>query len=484
MLALETHEPWHNSLFDGITALDENSADDVCRLLGTIPFHPKNLSGILRTPLRRSLPINDKVMEVFRATAKIDDWYGGAEFFPVTDLSMPFLDKESLLSLYHSSETSDIAKMAMADNPDMPTGIRLNHPMRQAVASYMIAVAKYGNLGQEDTVAEIAKAARGLVFKQDINFEIAEALLRRDRLPEKIVLALDESLGQQTHNVLASKPYYRDFVPKPGSGELARIITRRNVKLGADIDEATLCDVYKLIDAPDWRNIYLTPDTGRAAVACHPNAPKHLMVNALSSVDVRLHLAQNPMLASRPHAEMAVREICGAAKKTSHMHRLSSLMAAIPDCSAGGLVWALERGTARRSSFVPIISHRNFPWKRYQIKDIVGFVPGGQFEAAMAIMNLNGKLDENDTAALLDGKHSHAALFSPSLSARRLDALAVKRPELAAVCAMHPNGGDIVLPLGDPSERIVASFRDKFHVAALSGRGTPAPGDSVSVLRI
>lgn len=170
-------------------------------------------------------------------------------------------------------------------------------------------------------------------------------------------------------------------------------------------------------------------------------------------------------------------------------------MSAVKNCSADGLVWAFNRAVVaadlakgdhltRRGNMTPFLSHPNFPWERFSVNDIARRTPKMHIDSALSFMCLSGKASSDDMAGILDGEHGHVAVFSPSLSARRLVALAVKRPELAAWCAMHPNGGDVALPGNDPHARVVADFKAKFHVAELSGRGTVANAELKDGLHI
>ena len=76
------------------------------------------------------------------------------------------------------------------------------------------------------------------------------------------------------------------------------------------------------------------------------------------------------------------------------------------------------------------------------------------------------------------------AVFSPRISARRLEELAASRPRLAALCAMHPNGADIQIPNTDPKAAIVRDFQAKFSPVALAGKAVgaaPSPAQSIEL---
>ena len=62
-------------------------------------------------------------------------------------------------------------------------------------------------------------------------------------------------------------------------------------------------------------------------------------------------------------------------------------------------------------------------------------------------------------------------LFSPKLSARRLEKIADEHPDIAPVAACHPNGGDISI-----NDAILADgvrqFNRHFHIPSLEGKSS------------
>ena len=280
ILSLEEHLPGDSGFYLGLGCLDTGSAKDFERRIEPIRFLPANLHNILQTPFSKTFSMDGSAMEMFAETAKIKDWAGSFNCLRVTDLSNPFLCEDSLLSLYHASETSTAAKLALIANPNMPQRIRAEHPARGIDPNYMEAVSIHGDLSHKETVYEIVKAVAGRIFADGPNSQMAKNLLQRETLPGEIVVALDCALGQRLHNVLASRPYYRKFVPKPGVGALESIITERSVKLGVDTSAALLTNVYDRLGEVLWRRKTSHPDSGWAAIASHPNAPDELMKRA------------------------------------------------------------------------------------------------------------------------------------------------------------------------------------------------------------
>lgn len=496
-LSLEGFLPTESSFFWGVSALDESASDDAARLLAGVQAHPETFHHVLQTPLCKNFSLDEGLMEMFLGVAKFSDWDAGSRRLRVSDLSNPFLDESAVARIYHASETSSVARLALIANPNMPANIKAAHPDPTIYGDYMVALAEYGDFSDGDTARHLAKAVAGQVFSASLNERIAINLLQRDSLPEEIVLALDDALAQRLHNRLVRKPYYREFVPSPQMTDAAKIITKRNVKLGLDMDAKALEHVYGLLETDVWRNKTVLADEGLAAAACHPNASAWLMRRALADGSVRAQLYKSPMLVKSPHAELAIREICSFPPGAMHDKRKdSSLMAGVKSCSADGLVWAFEQAVSeareagqgaspkKRTNLTPFFTHANFPWERYGVKDIVGKVPENHAAAALACMCMNAKLSSDSMDEILSGVHHRVALFSPAISAKRLESMAAKRPELAAWCAMHPNGGDVALPQGGATARVVADFRSKFYVAELPGRSGVAAEERVAILHL
>ena len=108
--------------------------------------------------------------------------------------------------------------------------------------------------------------------------------------------------------------------------------------------------------------------------------------------------------------------------------------------------------TFRDNHYLKLLAHKNFPWDKTEIQDILpreGQAPGfheASFMGGILIGCVRSRAFSDKVAASAPGEvpsKALAAIFTESASTRRLNKEIAEEPEFANLAACHPNGVDI-----------------------------------------
>lgn len=149
-------------------------------------------------------------------------------------------------------------------------------------------------------------------------------------------------------------------------------------------------------------------------------------------------------------------------------------------------MWAVEKLTSKNSPAdrARILCHPNFPWQKSDQDKILAATNIAIVDVVFAARHLHRHITGDAFPEQRMSGFPGASLFSPSISAVRLEKIVAEHPEQAAMAACHPNGGDIEVK-DEHLRTIVERFRDKFQAPSLAGKTvSSAPGKSVSVLEL
>lgn len=171
----------------------------------------------------------------------------------------------------------------------------------------------------------------------------------------------------------------------------------------------------------------------QAYAASHVNAPLEMVEHHLE--------APHPWFtdlitrSESPHASFAMRALI--AREPELIPRVRDMADSSAELLSAAATEALKG--PQNAHILGIVTQPKFPWKEFNISVLERHISEGnknEFFAAAASANA---LDYNETTKVCE-EYPAAALFSPTLSGFRLDKIAAKSPELAAVAALHPNG--------------------------------------------
>lgn len=486
-LVLNSTTPWSELVISTIESLPDDAHADVKRLLGKIPCSAMNTSAFLRCGLLDKISPEDEAFSVFQTVAKMALWSALANNVTKFDMANPVLTSEAIDALWNAPKTTYAAKSALAANPNAPKRLTAAFIIApENAGNYAACVARFGDLQNKANVQTVLAEEYDSIAKSTIYHYLAG----RADLPPEVVIHIESRCDQLAYTILSRQPNFRKAIPMPESDNLNTILTKECVRLPPDASKETVLAVNEALGHRPYSELMGSMLEARAIIASHPNAPEGLMKAAIEDDAVRKFIGVTLPIAESPHAAWALPLICEKQSSTGSVSHLYSEISTIRDCPPDLLDWALETPPAitkrkhhqLESAAISALAHPNFPWEKVSPKKIRNAVEESDLIAVLTSARLAGH-SSSATVKALEGECSReTAVFSPATSARQLEQIAARNPNLAAWCAMHPNGSGIQAP--KEQEEIVRAFQANFSPVTLAGRTGKAASSASTTIEL
>jgi len=457
---------------DALPLLPTEARDEMRRLLTGIELTTSNFQladdiGCVEFSTPRNKKFLNEQISQLRLLHETKQRWCDLSIFCLTHPKIPAATLKRFMDM---PDTTSAARGVMMANPNLDQGG--GRVPERLLAAYAAGVCVRGDLAQP----YIQKIALEYISDggQPFHSLVTTALCKRGDLPEELAAVLSRNPSRNDFANLCLTDGYNRFsarkenrfynIDKVGQFGFSPYLSGQEV-----VDTAEeLCSQRTSVVAD-----FIAPALG--ALICHPNAPEGfvremLLKNKIPQSRMRdARMRDTAIRQQSPHSELILRFLSQPGTDLAVLTDLASIRVS----SASSLLEVFHRlpdTPANSDSSLEIISHPNFPWENISHTRVLAACDNSvrlEMYAAMALSVPHANLLARDTENI-----AVAALFSPHVSARRLEALAAAHPGLAPYAACHPNGAgiDVSKYAGPDKASEVAFFRGKFSDVELAGR--------------
>jgi len=476
--------------FNEFYNLDESERADIRKLMDGVPCCEKNLSRLLEIGIIKSISINSPAFPILKQLAKLSTSVLKHKNKTNTILAHPAIDAEAVTALRVVAIATATARRVLAVNPNAPEEVQIKATQSSPMFDQALALAKYGN----QKIHSVYRAMKQLIelggFSDIETRQIHRALAGRPDLHETLIRSLDIRICQADRAPLEKCANYRKAVLRPDVKNFERAFGENSLKLGEDVDEQTIGKIYDAINSNQAKQLGVASEVAMAAIAIHPNCPKRVLDSILADGQVKKHIGLKGHITESTNAEKIITEVVTSGTSSPASARF---LARIKTCSEPGLKLVMDyvtkkdrkvivmtgNGSAlgldpeRHTDAAAIMSHPNFPWKAYSPEEIADISHPPHMTSIAVSLHLTGGQMAKEILPLLHLANPIAAVFSPGVSAHRLERIATENPDIAPLCAMHPNGDSIQIQ-DSTQKATVEEFKRRLPSVSLSGKSAQA----------
>jgi len=388
----------------------------------------------------------------------------------VSDLASPMLKEGAIRNLF-GLPISREAKVVLGTNPNCPR--ELVQPARpEDMYNVALGAARYGDLEDNSTVELVENHLLREATPANRRYALG-ALLRRKNVSSLMAAVMDKYVNGKEYASLAQMDGHRDYIREKHdepdvSVSVADIFTAdKELKIPVGLRSWHVKSLF-------YNKQLTTPGEAktRALLALHPNASIAVVNEALNIPRIREHMSDAAIGSESPHAEWII-EKCDTDSS-------SFVVATLPNASPAGLLKAAGKGvnTTDVIGLEAALTHPNFPWSDTDHTELMDEVPSAILDVVLVARALYKAPDVKSIPEAATKVFPSAMLFSPGMSARQIEKLVEKHPELAPLAACHPNGYDVVVD-NKEQRAIVGKFRAKFQAPTLAGKTVAGESNSI-----
>lgn len=393
----------------------------------------------------------------------------------VSDLGSPMLKEGAIRAMFRLPKITRAAQLVLAANPNCPKDLVVEPKETDVFYDRAIALARYGNLENEETVKTIENHILS-VSTAGARSPGIESLLRRKTISKLAASVMDKYVTGEEYDLLSQTAEHREYVrEKYGKKDMSideSGTVDNQLKLPPDIRAENLGALFSS------QGLYALPNRSAnlARIALHPRAEKSLLEAALKAPSVKKQIMEKVIGSESPHAEWFIERAQLVSEKVP-VAAIATLKHTSPD---GLLKAAAKSGESGDGiGLATILTHPNFPWANADQDALLAAANDSTLDVILAARALYKCQPCKEAPESMLEKLPGAMLFSPNLSARALEKLVSQHPNQAAMAACHPNGCDITVE--NKRERtIVEQFRAKFKTPSLAGKSELRASRSIS----
>lgn len=379
----------------------------------------------------------------------------------VIDMASPILTEGAIMALLQTPNMTLTARSLLHSNENCPPELVVAPPV--AISPLLaLAAARYGDMSNIKTVRLIESTLFASAHPH--RKPAMAALLSRPTLTKLAASIADKYVTDAEHILLSQHEGYlehtREKYGERGVVPADIVASGGGTKLPPNIAATNLENLYFNLERSDG---ITDVSHARALIALHPNAGTALVERALGNPAVKNYLLELTEGCESPHAEWVIR-LKGERRNLQPMF-IATLKSATPE----SLLWAAKQiaSDLEDEDLKPTLTHPNFPWHEADAEKLFFQSNlGHQAGAVAAARWLRGAPGCHNKQM---EQYPGSVLFSPNISAVRLEKLVAKHPKQAAWAACHPNGQDIAVK-DEHSSAIATMFRAKFQAPSLAGK--------------
>jgi len=503
---------WSRELFEVFDELPNDAKNDLRKLLSIAPWSQEHGQARLTRGMVGHVTPDSKAFKSFAALSAKKSLNENSNGLCLQELANPILDKETVEALWSRKDTSESARAALRANPNAQKSSQ-SQPPSQNRKIYLAALAKYGDLEDPD-VAEtlMEEVVQKRWAKDGILSATAAALCERTELPKGMAAALSNVVVGPLWDKLAQTAGHRMWArenPIRPEEIPARMFHRPpNVFISPETKEETLAAAFEMLNETEWQDAFAMTTNGlRARIACHPNAPLELIHSAIGFMPTPAPAAvrnfiDSKLLKDSPHKEDVIRILLRTPDTlASNQESIYRSMGVIRNVSQAGLIEAFEYACEKdrqvtlgmdeakkpvktkdpdmEAGCLSIMSNPKFPWAVYPPNKTESiFVSPEEKSAFNILLHLNRVSDTSLESSAPE------AIFAQTTSSRSLEKIAAAHPELAFLCAAHPNGVNAGIQLSEAEAKLLNGLRGNTGVPVLAGRTDPSQLKPINTLQL